>query len=221
MVDQSIGPMADFQMNPLRKNKEERSNIPGQKKNQLSRQAELELVNQVAAEITSNNVIPTSVQLSRRGVIEAANKLFVKFAFRQSRRGGGNTSKRLKKELSREFRNDILHTSLQDLRLKTRRFSKKDEEQVIDIVHQRLRHLSVKREEAPACQAWHCLVGVKRTCKRGTYWARLKLFCSTVFAYFDTVSDVFVLLAVITLVGEVESRRFWIWYVYGILLRQR
>ena len=211
LVDQSIGPMADFQMTPLRKNKEERSNIPGQKKNQLSRQAELELVNQVAAEITSNNVIPTSVQLSRRGVIEAANKLFVKFAFRQSRRGGGNTSKRLKKELSREFRNDILHTSLQDLRLKTRRFSKKDEEQVIDIVHQRLRHLSVKREEAPACQAWHCLVGVKRTCKRGTYWARLKLFCSTVFAYFDTVSDVFVLLAVITLVGEVESRRFWIW----------
>ena len=153
LVDQSIGPMADFQMTPLRKNKEERSNIQGQKKNQLSRQAELELVNQVAAEITSNNVNPTSVQSSRRGVIEAANKLFVKFAFRQPRRGGGNTSKRLKKELSREFRNDILHTSLQDLRLKT--------------------------------------------CKRGTYWARLKLFCSTVFAYFDTVSDVFVLLAAV------------------------
>jgi hypothetical protein len=57
-----------------------------------------------------------------------------------------------------------------------------------------------------------CCVRAAISCSKRNAFPRLKLLCSTALAYIDIVSDLFVFIAIIALVGDFKSRRHWIYW---------
>ena len=52
------------------------------------------------------------------------------------------------------------------------------------------------------------------TCKRRNTFPRLKLTCSTAFAYFDILTDILIFIQIVWLVGTRSSRQYWIYWSF-------
>ena len=77
-----------------------------------------------------------------------------------------------------------------------------------------------ERQRKKTCSAYACCAcNALRTCDlRKNAWSRTKLLASTVMAYLDSVSDLLTFLAILQLVGDIKSRRYWVVLSIAFLL---
>jgi hypothetical protein len=85
------------------------------------------------------------------------------------------------------------------------KLNKKIEDIIIDHTLERLsKFTAISKSEKRGC----CCFAFISTCNKRSAYPRLKLIGSTVLAYFDIVSDIFVTIAIYGLIGTVKSRQF-------------
>ena len=94
----------------------------------------------------------------------------------------------------------------------------KSSRHITTTISNRLINFFERKDSKPLYMRACCCFDARKTCKRKNAWSRTKLLGATAMAYLDTVSDVFIFVAILNLVGTVESRQFWIiWSVFCIL----
>ena len=120
-------------------------------------------------------------------------------------------------EISKELKNLQIGLHL--------KLDKKIEEEIVKDTKRRLSlyaEVKAQRSKQHICSSC-CCIDTLKTCSLGNAYPRSKLLCSTAMAYFDTISDVLVIIAIYGLLGVtgedgkvvlVKSRVFCEFFLY-------